>query len=219
MSWQALVRFGFRLRYYELAWTYDRVSWVVSLGAWRDWQRATLPFLRGERILEIAHGPGHMLLALHEQHVRAVGLDLSFYMSRQAQRRLWDHGANVPLLLGRVQDLPLPAESFDSVLSTFPTEFIMERETLTAVYRLLRPNGRFVIVPEGHLTGTSWLHRFIDWLFVITGQRKGLFDAVPATFWEPWRQHFAAAGFQTEVHQIALSGSVATVIVAIKPSS
>ena len=88
----------------------------------------------------------------------------------------------------------------------------------------MKPNGRFVIVPEGHLTGTSWLHCFIDWLFVITGQREGLFDAASAAeatsaFWEPWRQHFIAAGFQTEIHQIRLSGSVATVIVAMKPSS
>ncbi|MEM7117802.1 MAG: methyltransferase domain-containing protein [Chloroflexota bacterium] len=219
MSWQDIIRFGFRLLYYELAWTYDVVSWVVSLGAWRDWQRAALPFLHGKRILEIAHGPGHMLVELFAQRKRVMGLDLSFYMSHQAQRTLARHGAEVPLLLGRVQDLPLPAESFDSVLSTFPTEFIMERETLTAVYRLLKPNGRFVIVPEGHLTGASWLHRFIDWLFVITGQREGLFETDVAAFWEPWRQHFVAAGFQTEIHQIGLQGSVATVIVAMKPSS
>lgn len=214
--WRKLIRFGFRLLYYELAWTYDIVSWLVSLGAWRSWQLAALPFVQGERVLEIAHGPGHMLLALAERGHRVTGLDLSPYMTQQAQHRLQRQAVSIPLLQGRVPALPFSAGAFDTVLSTFPTEFIMQPETITAVYRLLKPNGRFVIVPEGHLTGTSWLHRLIDWLFVITGQRDGAFDTEPAVAWEPWRQHFNNAGFQTEIHQVPLAGSVATVIVASK---
>ncbi|MCZ7544410.1 MAG: hypothetical protein M5R40_13175 [Anaerolineae bacterium] len=46
--WWALVRFGFRLLYNELAFTYDLVSRVVSLGQWRAWQRAAFS-LSGRR--------------------------------------------------------------------------------------------------------------------------------------------------------------------------
>ena len=65
--WQKLVSFGFRLLYNELAWTYDLVSWVVSLGHWRKWQTAVLDYVQGPAVLEIAHGPGHMLPLLHER--------------------------------------------------------------------------------------------------------------------------------------------------------
>ena len=49
--WVTLVRFGFRLLYYELAWTYDLVSWLVSLGEWVRWHRAGLPFVQGPNVL------------------------------------------------------------------------------------------------------------------------------------------------------------------------
>ncbi len=35
--WVGLIKFGFRLLYQEMAWTYDWVSWLVSLGEWRRW--------------------------------------------------------------------------------------------------------------------------------------------------------------------------------------
>ncbi|MCB9446672.1 MAG: class I SAM-dependent methyltransferase, partial [Ardenticatenaceae bacterium] len=51
MLWKKLIRFGFRLLYNELAWTYDAVSWLVSLGDWRSWQQAALPFVLGPDVL------------------------------------------------------------------------------------------------------------------------------------------------------------------------
>jgi SAM-dependent methyltransferase len=85
--WIKLIRFGFRLLYNELAWTYDAVSWLVSLGHWRQWQRAALPFVMGQRVLEIGHGPGHMLAALRAQGVNVIGLDLSPFMGQMARQR------------------------------------------------------------------------------------------------------------------------------------
>ncbi len=206
--WRMLIQFGFRLLYHEMAWTYDVVSWLVSLGAWRDWQRAALPFLHGRRILELGHGPGHMLAALEKAGFVAVGLDLSPQMGRLARGR-----AAVPLVRGMVQSLPFADGAFDAVLATFPTEYIIDPETLTAVYRVLAADGRFVIVPEGHLTGRGPLRRFIKWLFRITGQREGAFARDEAT-WESFQALFAAASFTAEVHQVQLPGSVATVVVA-----
>ena len=64
-AWWALVRFGFRLLYNELAFTYDTVSWVVSLGAWRCWVDAALAHLDGQSpVLELAHGPGNLHIDL-----------------------------------------------------------------------------------------------------------------------------------------------------------
>ncbi len=220
--WQKLVRFGFRLLYNEMAWTYDVVSWLVSLGEWRAWQAAALPFVNGRSILEIGHGPGHMLLTLAQDGKQIVGLDLSPQMGRMAQRRLQSNGFAAFIVRGRVQDLPFPAASFDTVLSTFPTDYVIEPDTLRAVYRVLGENGRFIIVPEGHLTGHGFIHEVIAWLFRLTGQRSGSFavdkqgDWPDLEIWEPLQARFADAGFNVTIKQIKRPHSVVTVILAEK---
>jgi ubiquinone/menaquinone biosynthesis C-methylase UbiE len=228
--WWRLVTFGFRLLYNEMAWSYDAVSWVVSLGQWRRWQLAALPHLHGRDVLEIAHGPGHLLLEMMRQGYRVTGLDLSPWMGRQARRRLRRAGLPAALVRGEAHRLPFAAASFDTVLSTFPTEFVIWPETLAAVYRALRPGGRFVIVPEARLTGQGPVHTFLEWLYTITGQRRA---PVPGTAapqsgppvlpdTHPWREYgrrFTAAGFEVQVVPVEQSNSRVTVVVAQKGSS
>jgi len=220
--WRQLIRFGFRLLYNELAWTYDAVSWLVSLGAWRAWQQTALLFIRGGRVLELGHGPGHMLLALGAAGYKAIGLDLSPHMGRLARRRLLRSGMATSLVRGQGQALPFATAAFDTVLATFPTDYIMNPATLAAVHRVLSPAGRLVIVPEGHLTGRGPHHRLIDWLFRITGQRSGLFAVDNERYWPDeatwlaFRQRFLAAGFGAEIHHVRLQSSGVTVVVAIK---
>ncbi len=220
--WIGLLRFGFRLLYYELAWTYDLVSWVVSLGEWRRWQQAALPFVQGPLVLELGHGPGHMLVDLQRDGHTVFGVDLSPFMGRQARRRLQKQQLPTNLILAQAQVLPLPTAVFNTVLATFPTEYIVDPQTLAAVQRVLVANGRLIVVPEGHLTGRGGLHRLIDWLFRITGQRDGAFSVDEAAnwphpdLWEPFRQRFVAAGFQLRIEHIRLPRSVATVFIAEK---
>jgi ubiquinone/menaquinone biosynthesis C-methylase UbiE len=213
--WFRLIRFGFRLLYNELAWTYDAVSWLVSLGHWRAWQQAALPFVTGRRALEIGHGPGHMLAALRAQDVDVVGLDLSAHMGRMARRRL---GKDAPLVRGLVQQLPWRSAVFDTILSTFPTEYIVAPETVAALYRVLKANGRLVVVPEGHLTGNGFIYRLLDWLFDVTGQRSAPFDFSEEELWAHFIRPFHEMGFTVTVHTIELTGSEVTVVVATKPN-
>ncbi|HDQ72603.1 MAG TPA: methyltransferase domain-containing protein [Chloroflexi bacterium] len=184
--WRRLLRFLFRLLYNEFAWAYDGVAWAVSLGQWRTWGCQALPHLRGARILELAHGPGHTLAAMVQQGLAPVGLDLSPHMGRLARRRLLETGiASVPegelaapLLRGRAQALPFRGACFDSVLATFPTEFIVDPATLRETARVLRPGGRLFVVVEARLKGHDLLSRLIEGLYVITGQRQGFLDEV-----------------------------------------
>jgi ubiquinone/menaquinone biosynthesis C-methylase UbiE len=211
------VKFGFRLLYNEFAWSYDIVSWVVSLGHWRKWQLAAVAHVQGARVLEIAHGPGHILLELHQRGFQVIGIDLSAAMGRQARARLRRNELTtaVPLVQSRVQALPFAAASFDTVLSQFPTAFIGESETLRAIHHVLAPHGRLVILPEGHLTGEGIIYRIIGWLFTITGQKIND-EVARQQVWEGFRQAMAQNGFQAEVKTITLKGSAATVIIATK---
>jgi ubiquinone/menaquinone biosynthesis C-methylase UbiE len=218
--WWRLVRFGFHLLYNQMAWTYDVVSWLVSLGQWRRWQEAALPYVCGPRVLEIAHGPGHMLLGLAREGYAVTGLDLSPAMGCLASRRLQRHGVPHALVRGQAQELPFATASFDTILATFPTLFIAEAETWTAAYRVLRPGGRFIIVPEGHLTGEGVLHRFIAWLFVITGQRPGETEEgqwpEESELAQALMAQIEAAGFGLQIHHLTLARSAVTVVVATR---
>ena len=72
-----VIKFGFHLLYHELAFTYDAVAWLVSLGQWQAWGRTALDRVRGPRVLEIGHGPGHLLIALARSGRQPIGIDLS----------------------------------------------------------------------------------------------------------------------------------------------
>jgi ubiquinone/menaquinone biosynthesis C-methylase UbiE len=206
-----LLRLGFRLLYNELAFTYDWVSWAVSAGQWRSWQRAALPFLRGARVLEVAHGPGHMLLALAREGRRPVGLDLSAAMGRQARGRLRRAGLAVPLLRGRVEALPLASAAVDSILSTFPTEFLVSPTAVAEFYRVLAPGGVLVAVPSARFAGLGPTDRLAGWLFRVTGQSA-------SDWYAPFLGVYAAAGFLARVEFVRLPRSTVTVLVSEKPS-
>jgi len=172
--WWCLVRFGFRLLYNEMAFTYDAVSWVVSLGAWRCWQRSALEFLTPDslRVLEIAHGTGNLQLDLHEMGLQVVGYDLSPAMGRIARQKLRNYGYNPNLVRGRAQTLPLSDAHFDAVVCTFPTDFILQPATLGEVRRVLRPGGRFIVVLSGTFVGRGIMKQVLEWAYRATGQRE-----------------------------------------------
>jgi ubiquinone/menaquinone biosynthesis C-methylase UbiE len=210
--WWRIVRFGFHLLYNQLAWTYDLVSWSVSLGHWRRWQRASIPYLEADSrslILELAYGTGDLQIDLAHAGLYAVGLDLSPYMCRIARRKLLRRGLTPQLVRGSAMALPFPSGCFDAVVSTFPTEFIIRPETLHEVYRVLKIGGRLVVVPNGVLTLGTPVSRFLEWLYQITGQR-GPWPVDPLAA-------FCEAGFsKVELKTETLPGSQVWIIIAVK---
>lgn len=172
--WWSFVRLFFRLLYNELAWTYDLVAWAVSLGQWNAWGRASIPHLRGERVLELAHGPGHLLATLAGCGLSPVGLDLSPAMGRLARRRLRKRGLNTPLVRARAQALPFRTGCFESAVATFPTEFIIDPATLREAARVLGDGGCLVVAAWVRLGKQDPVSRFIAWLYQVTGQAEPL---------------------------------------------
>jgi ubiquinone/menaquinone biosynthesis C-methylase UbiE len=207
--WWRLVRLGFRLLYNQFAFTYDWISRIVSLGAWRCWTRTAINYV-GDRspVLELAHGTGNLQLDLYAAGYRPIGYDLSPAMGKIAQGKLRQQGFSARLVRGRAQQLPFASETFAAVISTFPTDFITAPETLREVYRILKPDGVFVIVPNALLTGGGRVERTLEWLYRITGQRGGAphRDALGAIF----------VPFTVEIIEERCPRSVVTVIIARK---
>lgn len=204
------MRFFFYHFYHTFAWTYDLVSAAVSIGRWQDWIKTILPFIEGTRILEIGFGPGHLQRSLRNSNRLAVGLDESRQMARLAKRRL-DGAAN--LTRGLAQSLPFPAQTFDTVISTFPAEYIFDPRTLSEAHRVLINGGRFIVLPAAWIVGRKIADRAAAWLFRVTGETPvNIMDIIRERGVYPLER----AGFQVEIREIEVRSSVALLLIAGK---
>jgi ubiquinone/menaquinone biosynthesis C-methylase UbiE len=208
------LRIAFYLLYHPFAWSYDLVAAAVSLGRWLDWVRTVAPFIEGTRVLELGHGPGHLQRLLLSQGLFAVGLDESRQMGHSAKKRLSESGyTQFNLSRGLAQALPFPTENFDSVVSTFPSNYIFETSTMMEVHRILKNGGRFIVLPAAWIIGKKLMERYAAALFRVTGQAP----AEPVDIIsERLREPFTEAGFDVNVEQIEVKSSLVMIIVAEK---
>lgn len=226
---KTLLRYFFRLLYHQFAFTYDLVAAIVSFNRWKNWVVSVIPFIEGNRILEIGHGPGHLQRILRARDLTAIGIDESAQMGRLAKRNLTrelspqlstaspmypssHHGdyAQINLTRGLAQALPFPNETFDTIVATFPTEYITDPATLAEVERCLVTRGRLVVLPVALPK-----NRFLDWLFRTTHQSPAeALEIVQYRLKEP----FVAAGFTTEIETLDLRSGILLVVLAMKES-
>jgi ubiquinone/menaquinone biosynthesis C-methylase UbiE len=195
------MRFFYDLLYHPFAFAYDLVASLVSFGSWKDWVFSILPFIEGTRVLEIGHGPGHLQRVLRDQNLIPFGLDESTPMGNLAKARLRISGhKNINLARGLAQNLPFPDESFHTIVSTFPSEYIFDPRTLAEAGRCLINGGRFVVLP------VVWpKNRLLNWLYQATGEATpNALQIVSEKIGGPME----AAGFQVEIKTAELKSSV-----------
>jgi ubiquinone/menaquinone biosynthesis C-methylase UbiE len=206
----------FYLLYHQFAWFYDAVAWLVSFGRWQSWILATLPYLTGEKILEIGHGPGHLQKALFTAGKQPIGLDESSHMGRLASYKLKRIGVHPKFVNGYAQYLPFPNNSFQQVVATFPTEFITDDTTVSEIFRVLIPSGTLVVLPAALIIGKSRIDRYLAWLFRITRQAPAQIDQdLLNNLSEP----FTRMGFITTTQAPIIDDSQLVIILAQKPIS
>jgi ubiquinone/menaquinone biosynthesis C-methylase UbiE len=221
---KTILRVFFRLLYHQFAFTYDLVAATVSFNRWKDWVMSVIPFIEGKRVLEIGHGPGHLQRILLSRNLVTVGIDESAQMGHLAKRNLTrfsDSGTNnlskvndqhlayaqINLTRGIAQQLPFPKESFDTIVATFPTEYITDPYTLAEVKRCLSNGGKLIVLPAALPKNP-----FLDWLFKVTHQSPTeAIEVVTAKFKEP----FVAAGFEAEVRVLDVKSGILLLVLAV----
>jgi SAM-dependent methyltransferase len=226
---RTLLRFFFHLLYHPFAFAYDLVAATVSLGKWKDWVRSVVPFIEGARVLEIGHGPGHLQRILLSRDRIAVGIDESAPMGRLARRNLrgflatdpnrskpsshLDAYTQVNLARALGQALPFSDSSFDTVVATFPAEYIFAPQTLQEAHRVLVDAGRFIILPGATLIGRGFLDRVMALLFHITGEST---PNLGGFLTERYKKSFSDAGFHIQIHELDIKSSLVIIVVADK---
>jgi len=202
---QRFMRFFFHLLYHPFAFTYDLVAATVSFGDWKNWVYSILPFINGTRLLELGHGPGHLQRLLRDRGLVAVAIDESTQMGRIAKRRL---GSSQKLTRALAQHIPFANKSFDTIVSTFPTDYIFQEPTLSEVKRCLSDGGRLIVLPAAFPKSG-----FLKWLYKITGESPAdLTESIKKKIQQP----FIEAGFRAEVEIVEVKSSRLLIVVAVK---
>jgi ubiquinone/menaquinone biosynthesis C-methylase UbiE len=141
-----------RALYDRGAGSYDRVKdFDIEADAWN----LAIPLesrLKGKRhplVLDIATGTGRVLLAILRRpdfDGRVVGLDVSWRMVREAQRKCGGYWGRVDLVINEAPGLPLRNDSFDAVICIEALEFLPSpRHALREMARVLVPGGTLLV--------------------------------------------------------------------------
>ena len=94
---------------------------------------------KATRILDVACGPGYVTAAAASRGARALGVDFSSQMVREARQRYPD----LEFMEGDAESLELPDSAFDAVVFNFGMlHFGRPERAISEAHRVLRPGGR-----------------------------------------------------------------------------
>lgn len=157
--------------------SYDKISRFYDYFAgvfekkYRNMALERLNIERGEIVLEIGFGTGHCLKQMAEsvgENGKVYGIDISSGMLEVSKKRLEEAGLldRVELYCGDVLKMPCKDNKFDAVFMSFTLELFDTPEipkVLNKIKRVLKPNGRLVVVSMSKEDGDSILLRLYEW--------------------------------------------------------
>lgn len=142
------------------AWRYDLRAWFLYYGKERAARQMIVDVVHlqpGEAVLDVGCGTGTLALLAKKRIGKTgsvCGVDPSASLLAGARRKAARARLPIDLQIGGIEQLPFPDQSFDVVLSTFMLHHIphdLKRQGLTEIMRVLRPEGRLLVVDFTHL--------------------------------------------------------------------
>jgi demethylmenaquinone methyltransferase/2-methoxy-6-polyprenyl-1,4-benzoquinol methylase len=148
---------------------YDRLGKFLSMGQDRVWRRALVSHIkatRGDKVLDVATGPGGIAFAIRDYTgADVVGIDLNQNMVDLARSNAESRGdTGVSFLQGRAEDLPFADGEFDAVSFSYLLRYVADpKATIAELCRVLRPGGtiasmEFYVPPNPVWRGLWWCY-------------------------------------------------------------
>ncbi len=142
---------------------YDGLNRVISFGIDVSWRKKVVALV-GEKkpksILDIATGTGDLAIQLAEtKATKIVGLDISSGMLNVGKQKVAKKGLDqtIEMVLGDSENMPFEDNTFDAITVAFGVRnFETLDKGLTEIYRVLKPDGIFVILETSVPTKTPF---------------------------------------------------------------
>lgn len=151
---------------YRNRYLYRFASTVPFAGQWRVWQRLVLSRITGHDVLELGCGLGDLLADMLEEGYNCRAVEHSPQMVAAARDTLKKRnlGQSGSVIQGSAEGLPFSDATFDTVVCTFPSEYIYENETIGEVERVLRSGGRLIVIEGANLLPVGVLQPLLVFL-------------------------------------------------------
>ena len=162
---------------YKNRYLYRFASTVPFAGQWRVWQRLVLSRITGTDVLELGCGLGDLFVDMLKAGYNCRAVEHSPQMVAAARDTLRKRkiGQTAWIMQGSAQHLPFSNGSFDTVVCTFPSEYIYDPDTLAEVERVLRPVGRVIVIEGANLLPVGLLQPFLVLLQALVYGPSALF--------------------------------------------
>jgi demethylmenaquinone methyltransferase / 2-methoxy-6-polyprenyl-1,4-benzoquinol methylase len=132
---------------------YDLLNRVLSFGIDQYWRKVAIGMLRSQKpkhILDVATGTADFAIAaLALNPDKVVGVDISAGMLDMGRVKLRDRNLNerIELVQADSARLPFSDQQFDAATVAFGVRnFEVLGDGLADIYRVLRPNGRLIVL-------------------------------------------------------------------------
>jgi demethylmenaquinone methyltransferase/2-methoxy-6-polyprenyl-1,4-benzoquinol methylase len=132
---------------------YDGLNRVISFGIDQKWRRKLINMVKKtdpKYILDVATGTGDLAIAMADSNAeKIIGLDISAGMLQVGKNKInkknLDH--RIEMVQADSENLPYSDNTFDAITVAFGVRNFEDLEKgLSEIYRVLSPNGIFVIL-------------------------------------------------------------------------
>ncbi len=147
---------------------YDGLNRVISFGIDIKWRRKVVELVKSKNpdtILDIATGTGDLAINLAETNAsKIIGLDISSGMLEIGKDKIKKKhlDSKIEMVLGDSENMPFNDNTFDAITVAFGVRNFETLENgLKEIYRVLKPNGAFVILETSIPTKTPYKQGYV----------------------------------------------------------
>jgi demethylmenaquinone methyltransferase/2-methoxy-6-polyprenyl-1,4-benzoquinol methylase len=142
---------------------YDGLNRVISFGIDIKWRNKVVKIIEEsnpKKILDIATGTGDLAISLTKTNAeKIIGLDISEGMLNVGKQKIEKLKLTnqIEMVLGDSEKIPFSDNSFDAITVAFGVRNFENLEKgLAEIYRVLKPNGTFVVLETSVPTKTPY---------------------------------------------------------------